>query len=94
MARKPSKPEPQTAPDADLSYEQAVERLEQLVERIESGEIGLEESIAAYERGARLIARCRAILDQAETRNEELSARQIDAGEVGGAAVDRADEGP
>ncbi|MEZ6242919.1 MAG: exodeoxyribonuclease VII small subunit [Phycisphaerales bacterium] len=92
MARKPSKTTP--TPDADLSYEQAVERLELLVERIESGEIGLEESIAAYEQGAKLIARCRAILDVAEARIEELSVEQIESGEVGGGAVDRADEGP
>ncbi len=92
MPAKRSKPDPQ--PDERLSYEQAVERLEGLVERIESGEIGLEESIAAYEQGAKLIARCRSILDQAEARIEELSAEQIAGGEVGGAAGDRADEGP
>ena len=94
MARKRSKPEAgEPAPDTELSYEQAVERLEELVERIESGQIGLEESIAAYERGAKLVARCRSILEKAEARIEELSSEQIAGGETGGAAVDRADEG-
>src|SRR5690606_19581120 len=63
-----------------LRYEQAVERLEQLIERIESGEIGLEESLQQYETGMALIQRCRAILTQAERKIAELTID--DAGEV------------
>ncbi|MEM7622393.1 MAG: exodeoxyribonuclease VII small subunit [Planctomycetota bacterium] len=59
--------------DASLSYEEAVESLEALIDRIESGEIGLEASIAAYERGASLVKRCREILGRAEQRIEQLS---------------------
>lgn len=58
---------------ADLSYEQAMEQLEAIVERIERGEVGLEESVTQYEQGVLLIARCREILGRAEQRVEELS---------------------
>lgn len=47
--------------------------MEDLIVRIESGEIGLEESLARYEEGVALIKRCRAILDVAEQRVEELA---------------------
>lgn len=83
MAKKPPKPVPPDAAEASLSYEQAVEQLEEIVERIESGEIGLGDSIAQYERGVRLIARCRAVLDQAEQKIAEL--------DLSSAPPDRAD---
>jgi len=57
-----------------LSFEQSLEQLEAIVERIESGEVGLEESLAEYESGAKLVKRCRAILDKAEKRIAELTA--------------------
>lgn len=70
--RKP-KPasDPSPSPTEDR-YEVLVEQLEDLVERIESGEIGLEDSIKAYEQGVVLIAKARAILTQAEQRIEQL----------------------
>ncbi|MCL4744885.1 MAG: exodeoxyribonuclease VII small subunit [Burkholderiaceae bacterium] len=45
-----------------LSYEQAVEELEQLVAKMEGGTLALEESLAAYKRGAELVAHCRKVL--------------------------------
>lgn len=72
MAKSPKQPE--AASIETLTFEQAVERLEAIITRMESGEIGLERSIAEYERGAALIKRCRAILDQAEQRVAELTA--------------------
>ncbi|MFZ2873298.1 MAG: exodeoxyribonuclease VII small subunit [Phycisphaerales bacterium] len=56
-----------------LSYEQAVSRLEAIVERIESGEIGLDESMALYEEGVKLGKRCKEALLAAEQRIEVLS---------------------
>lgn len=53
-------------------YETLIEQLEELVERIESGEVGLEESIEAYEKGIRLVGRARAILARAEQRISTL----------------------
>ncbi len=58
---------------SDLSYEQAVEELELLIDRIESGEVGLERSLEEYERGVSLLKRCRAIISKAEQRLEELT---------------------
>ena len=56
-----------------LSFEDAMGELEQLVEQIESGEIGLEEALKRYERGIALIKRCRTVLDSAEQRIAELT---------------------
>jgi exodeoxyribonuclease VII small subunit len=71
--------EPQAAFDAAeidaLGYEAAVERLELIIEAIESGEVGLEASIAKYEEGAALLKRCRTILGQSEQRIEHLEAQ-------------------
>jgi len=58
-----------------LSFEQALERVESIIARIESGEIGLEASIDEYEKGVALIARCRDILGSAEQRVEDLTER-------------------
>ena len=57
----------------DLSYEDAIEQVEAIADKIESGEIGLEESVEQYERGVVLIKHCRAILDKAETRVSKLA---------------------
>lgn len=54
-------------------FETAVAQVEELIDRIERGEIGLEESVAAYERGVKLIGRCRGILDTAEQKITELT---------------------
>ena len=62
-----------TANPAELSFEAAMDELEAIVQRIERGEIGLEESLAQYERGVKLINRCKEVLSMAEQRVEELS---------------------
>jgi len=56
------------------TFEQAIEQLEAITERIESGQVGLEESLKQYEQGMKLIGRCRGILDTAEQRIVELTA--------------------
>ena len=55
------------------TFEQALGKLEAIVEQIESGEIGLEESIARYEEGITLIKQCRTILDAAEKKIQLLA---------------------
>ena len=57
-----------------MSFEAATAELERIIEQIEQGEIGLEESLAARKRGDALIRRCRAILDQAEQELEQVAA--------------------
>ena len=50
------------------TFEESVAQLEQIVAAIESGQIGLEESLAKYEQGMELVKSCRGILDRAEKR--------------------------
>ncbi len=58
------------------TFEQAVTELKQIVDKIEDGQIPLEESIGQYEKGMALIQHCRTILQQAEKRIEKISANQ------------------
>jgi exodeoxyribonuclease VII small subunit len=55
------------------TYEQAIEQVEAIADKIEAGEIGLEDSVEQYERGIALIKRCRSILEQAELRVQKLA---------------------
>ncbi|MBL4701619.1 exodeoxyribonuclease VII small subunit [bacterium AH-315-I18] len=54
-------------------FEQSVSELEQIIEQIESGEIGLEDSITQYEKGMKLIDKCQTILNRAQTRIAQLT---------------------
>lgn len=56
-----------------LKFEDAIEQVESVIDQIESGDIGLEQSLADYERATKLIAHCRSILDVAERRITELT---------------------
>lgn len=69
----PDEPQTSNAP----TYEAAVEELESIIDQIESGEIGLEQSIRRYERGAALLKHCREVLNQAEQRVTTLDAQTI-----------------
>ena len=54
------------------TFEEALAQLETIAEQIEQGKIGLEESIAQYEKGMGLIRQCREILSKAEQRIQQL----------------------
>lgn len=56
-----------------LSFEQAIDKLTAIVQKIETGQVPLEESLRQYEQGMLLIAHCRQILQQAEKRIEMIS---------------------
>ena len=59
----------QPNPSADsLTFEKALEELERLVARMEDGKLPLEESLAAYQRGAELIKFCESRLADAQAR--------------------------
>lgn len=81
MTKRTVKPE-------KLGFEEAIEQLETLIDQIESGEIGLEESLKRYEQGSALIKRCRGILDGAQEKIAELT-----AGSDGSLAVDGENQG-
>ncbi len=57
----------------EISFEQALNQLTELVEKLESGELPLEESVASFEQGVKLSRRCEALLDQAEQRLQVLN---------------------
>lgn len=54
------------------SYEALMERLQIVVERLETGQLPLAEALSLYEEGVALAARCQGILDAAELRVEQL----------------------
>ena len=59
-----------------LSFEVALKQLEEIVTKLERGDVPLEESIAIYERGEALKKRCEALLAQAEERVEKIRVQE------------------
>ena len=64
-----------------LTFEKALAELEQIVQKLERGDVPLEESVTIYERGEALKARCDELLRQAEARVEKIT---LDAGKPTG----------
>lgn len=60
------------AKDAQLSFETALEKLESIVESMESGEVPLADLLAKFEEGTRLLKVCEARLKDAELKIEQL----------------------
>jgi exodeoxyribonuclease VII small subunit len=58
---------------AKMSFEAALKELEQIVGKLESGDVELEESIAIYERGEALRAHCDGLLKKAEAKVEKIT---------------------
>jgi exodeoxyribonuclease VII small subunit len=56
-----------------MPFEKALAELETIVQRIERGDVALEESITLYERGQKLKQRCDALLKEAEMRVEVIA---------------------
>ena len=63
-----SKPEDQE----ELGFEDAIARLETIVDRLEQGDLELEQALAAFEEGVSLTRRCAGQLEDAERRIEVL----------------------
>lgn len=57
----------------DRSFEECLQSLEKVVERIESGELSLEDSLATFEEGVRLVQSCNRKLSDVERRIEVLT---------------------
>ena len=55
-------------PSENLTFEMALAELEKIVRELEDGQIGLEESLAHYEKGVALLKRCYGQLQQAEQK--------------------------
>ena len=65
---KKASPEPET-----LSFEQRLNKLEELVQELESGELELADSLDRFKQGVELSRQCRDMLDQAQQTIETLS---------------------
>ncbi len=63
-------------PIAEMTFEEAMAALEQVVSALEKGEVPLEQSIALYERGAALRAQCAGKLQAAEEKVELIRAAE------------------
>ncbi len=58
--------------DETPPFEEALKQLEEIVQKLEKGELSLEESLALYEQGIRLSRLCHAKLEEAEGKIEML----------------------
>jgi exodeoxyribonuclease VII small subunit len=70
--------DPARTPDPP-SFEQSLTELESIVDALERGDMTLEESLSAFERGVALTRTCQKALDAAEQRVRILTDSQVDA---------------
>jgi exodeoxyribonuclease VII small subunit len=74
------------------NFEEGMRELEQILSDIEQGEMGVEESLVRYERGAFLIQHCRGVLNKAQTQIEALAKEPSAAAQVEADKVEEATE--
>ena len=72
---------PSDTDSATLSFEAAVEELESIISRIESGDLELEESMTLHRRGQVLLKTCRTRLETAEQELKTIGLDGLDPGE-------------
>lgn len=65
-----------------VDFEQSLERLEELVEQMESGELSLEEMISHFEEGSKLVGVCSKKLNEVEQKIEKLVKKDGELKEV------------
>ncbi|AKM29306.1 exodeoxyribonuclease VII small subunit [Pandoraea faecigallinarum] len=68
---------PDAPQDLPETYEAALAELEKLVGRMEGGELGLEESLGAYRRGAVLVKYCQGLLEKVEQQVKVLEGETL-----------------
>ena len=68
-----------TARKPELPFEDASAQLEEVVQRLEGGDLPLQEALALYERGVELANHCQGLLDQAELRVTQLLGEEEEA---------------
>jgi len=67
---------------AELSFEESIKELTNIVGKIEQGQIPLQDSLEQYEKGMALIKQCRTILERAEKRIDKISEQQAKSQET------------
>lgn len=85
---------PEPRPVAELGYEEARDELVQVVARLEAGTETLEGSLALWERGEALAARCQEWLDGARRRLDAARAERDDAEDAPSPGATGAADGP
>jgi exodeoxyribonuclease VII small subunit len=65
--------------DSPVTFEEAFGQLQSTVDRLEQGALPLDEALALYEQGMRLVASCSAFLDRTEVRLFEIDAALAEA---------------
>ncbi len=80
--------EPAGGAPAPATFEEALRLLDEVVARLESGDVGLEEAVALFERGQGYLAVCRERLTAAQQRIEELTADETPPPPAGSASTD------
>lgn len=73
MAKDPKDPKDANGDVAALPFEKALAELEAIVQKLEGGNVALEESIKIYERGEALKKRCETLLRDAEARVDKIT---------------------
>jgi exodeoxyribonuclease VII small subunit len=68
---------PKTPAAAPKTFEAAIEELDALVEKMESGQLPLEESLVAYQRGTALLKYCEGVLKDAEQKIKVLDGGEL-----------------
>ena len=79
---------------AEMSFEQVFEALKEAVNQLEGGDLPLDQSLEAFERGMRLAQRCSEYLDQAELRVRELQGADEGGEETTSAAQGKGEQIP
>ena len=72
-AKKKQAGDADTAPDPELKFEQGMAELEEMVRKLETGAVPLEESLATFEKGVSLVRVLQSKLDNVQEKIEELT---------------------
>ena len=88
MGKKKTAGKPESDSGRKMSFERALEKLEQIVGQLEDGQLGLDESLSQYELGMKYLRQCYRRLEAAEQKIELLSG----ADSAGEARVEPFDE--
>ena len=72
----------------NLSFEDALKELETIVEKLERGEVSLDDAVAAYERGAMLKKLCQDRLDEARLKVDKIRAQKASSAVEGTTSFD------
>ncbi len=73
MAKAKQEPTEQTEPEAGPPFEESLLELDQIVQALEDGSLGLEESLGRFERAIGLLKSCYSLLERAEQRIDVLT---------------------